>query len=69
VDEQKNQRNHQPDDGQSKGEAGENLFHGLFSTINHLRWGQSPCGEADIALGSSCFPVHAARARHGWESQ
>ncbi len=33
MDEQKDQRNHQPNDGKSEGEAGEDLLHGLASTI------------------------------------
>ena len=34
VNEQKHQRDHQPDDGKREGEAGEGLLHGLDSTIN-----------------------------------
>jgi hypothetical protein len=34
VNEQKHQRNHQPDDRDGKNEASENLLHGLESTIN-----------------------------------
>ena len=34
VNEQKDQRNHQPDDGKGEREAGEDLLHGLNSTIN-----------------------------------
>jgi len=35
MNEQKNQRDHQPDNRNSKREAGEGLLHGLQSTINH----------------------------------
>jgi hypothetical protein len=34
VNEQKNQRNHQPNDRNCEREASENLLHGLDSTIN-----------------------------------
>jgi hypothetical protein len=34
VNEQKDQRNHQPDDRNGEHEAGEDLLHGLLSTIN-----------------------------------
>jgi hypothetical protein len=33
VNEQKDQRNHQPDDRNGEGETGEDLLHGLNSTI------------------------------------
>ena len=34
MNEQKDQRNHQPDDRKSEREAGEGLLHGLGTTIN-----------------------------------
>jgi hypothetical protein len=34
MNQQKDERNHQPDDGQSEDEAGENLLQGLGTKIN-----------------------------------